>query len=87
MTKKKNRKSNTKLVTKTASKNPIKKTVKLPKFGTGARKYTTQRGADIAFGLSAKGAFTNEMMLSMNDKPIVFAMANPDPEINPDELR
>ena len=45
------------------------------------------KGADIAFGLSAKGAFTNEMMLSMNDKPIVFAMANPDPEINPDELR
>ena len=45
------------------------------------------KGADIAFGLSAKGAFTNEMMLSMNDRPIVFAMANPDPEISPDELR
>ncbi len=45
------------------------------------------KGADIAFGLSVKGAFTNDMMLSMNDKPIIFAMANPDPEITPDELR
>ena len=58
---KKNRKSNTKLVTKTASKNPIKKTVKLPKFGTGARKYTTQRGADIAFGKSTAGKLAKKV--------------------------
>ena len=45
------------------------------------------KDADVAFGLSVKGAFTNEMMLSMNKNPIVFAMANPDPEISPDELR
>ena len=38
-------------------------------------------GADVAFGLSAKGAFTKEMVKSMADKPIIFAMANPDPEI------
>ena len=58
---KKNRKSNTKLVTKTASKNPIKKTVKLPKFGTGTRKYTTQRGADIAFGKSTAGKLAKKV--------------------------
>ena len=45
------------------------------------------KGADVAFGLSAKGAFTKEMMLSMNKNPIIFAMANPDPEINPEELK
>ena len=64
---KKNRKSNTKLVTKTASKNPIKKTkvpkekVKLPKFGTGARKYATQRGADTAFGKSTVGKLAKKV--------------------------
>ena len=43
-------------------------------------------GADIAFGLSAKGAFTKEMVKSMAAKPIIFAMANPDPEITVDEV-
>ncbi len=43
------------------------------------------KGADIFFGLSAKGALTPEMVASMADKPIIFAMANPDPEITPEE--
>ncbi len=43
-------------------------------------------GADVAFGLSAKGAFTKEMVKSMADKPIIFAMANPDPEITAEEV-
>ena len=43
------------------------------------------KGADIAFGLSAKGAFTADMIKSMAKDPIVFAMANPDPEITPEE--
>ena len=42
--------------------------------------------ADVAFGLSVKGAFTKEMMKGMAANPIVFAMANPDPEITPEEL-
>jgi malate dehydrogenase (oxaloacetate-decarboxylating)(NADP+) len=45
------------------------------------------RGADVFFGLSAKGAMTPEMVKSMADKPIIFAMANPDPEITPEEVR
>ncbi|MEJ8572711.1 NADP-dependent malic enzyme [Microbaculum marinum] len=44
------------------------------------------RGADVVFGLSAKGAFTPEMIASMADQPIIFAMANPDPEITPEEV-
>jgi malate dehydrogenase (oxaloacetate-decarboxylating)(NADP+) len=43
-------------------------------------------GADVAFGLSVKGAFTPEMVKSMADKPIIFAMANPDAEITPEEV-
>lgn len=42
-------------------------------------------GADIFFGLSVKGALTPEMVASMAKDPIIFAMANPDPEITPEE--
>lgn len=42
-------------------------------------------GADAFFGLSAKGAVTREMVVSMAEKPIIFAMANPDPEITPED--
>lgn len=42
-------------------------------------------GADIVIGVSAPGAITKEMVASMADDPIVFAMANPTPEIYPDE--
>jgi malate dehydrogenase (oxaloacetate-decarboxylating)(NADP+) len=42
-------------------------------------------GADIFFGLSARGALTSEMVRSMAPNPIIFAMANPDPEITPEE--
>src|SRR5690606_32494584 len=43
-------------------------------------------GADAVLGLSAKGAITKEMIASMAPRPIVFAMANPDPEITPEEV-
>ncbi|MCX8058210.1 MAG: malate dehydrogenase [Spirochaetes bacterium] len=39
------------------------------------------RGADVFVGVSVKDCLTPEMLKSMNNKPIVFAMANPDPEI------
>jgi malate dehydrogenase (oxaloacetate-decarboxylating)(NADP+) len=44
------------------------------------------KGADVFFGLSAKGAVTPEMVKSMAGKPIIFAMANPDPEITAEEV-
>jgi len=43
-------------------------------------------GADVLFGLSAKGAVTPDMVKSMAAKPLIFAMANPDPEITPEEV-
>ena len=43
------------------------------------------QGADVFLGVSAKGAVTPEMVLSMAPDPVIFAMANPDPEITPEE--
>jgi len=43
-------------------------------------------GADVVLGLSAKGVITPEMVASMAPNPIIFAMANPDPEITPEDV-
>lgn len=43
------------------------------------------KGADIFIGLSKPGLLTSDMVKTMADKPIIFAMANPTPEIMPDE--
>ncbi len=43
------------------------------------------QGADVFLGVSAKGAVTPEMVDSMATDPVIFAMANPDPEITPEE--
>ena len=45
------------------------------------------KGADVFIGVSAPGVLTKEMVATMADKPIVFAMANPVPEIMPDEAK
>ena len=42
--------------------------------------------ADVFLGLSAKGAFTKKMVKKMAKNPIIFACANPDPEITPEEI-
>ena len=44
-------------------------------------------GADVFIGLSAKGAVTQAMVKTMAKDPIIFAMANPDPEITPEDVR
>ena len=43
------------------------------------------KGADVFLGVSVKGAVTTDMVASMADDPVIFAMANPDPEITPEE--
>lgn len=45
------------------------------------------RGADVFIGVSAANILTAEMIQSMNPDPIIFAMANPDPEILPNEAK
>lgn len=42
-------------------------------------------GADVFIGVSAKGAVTQDMVKTMADNPVIFAMANPDPEITPED--
>jgi malate dehydrogenase (oxaloacetate-decarboxylating)(NADP+) len=44
-------------------------------------------GADVFVGLSQKGVVTKEMVKSMADRPMILAMANPDPEITPPEVK
>ena len=43
------------------------------------------KGADVFLGVSAKGAVTQDMVKSMAKNPVIFAMANPDPEITPED--
>ena len=45
------------------------------------------KGADVFIGLSAKGLLKPDMLKTMSPKPLVFAMANPDPEIHPEEAK
>lgn len=45
------------------------------------------KGADVFLGLSVAGVVTKDMVASMNKNPIIFAMANPDPEITPEEIK
>ncbi len=42
---------------------------------------------DVFIGVSVAGALSKEMVETMNDKPVIFAMANPDPEIMPDDAK
>ncbi|MCU9614194.1 NAD-dependent malic enzyme [Caldibacillus lycopersici] len=69
--------------------NPIKQEV--AKF-TNLRKLTGSleeviKGADVFIGVSVADVLTKEMIATMNAEPIIFAMANPEPEILPDEAR
>ena len=59
-------------------------------FAVKTKKRTLEEameGADVFLGLSVKGAVTKEMVASMAERPIIFAMANPDPEITPEEIK
>ncbi|HEY4554111.1 MAG TPA: malic enzyme-like NAD(P)-binding protein [Bacillaceae bacterium] len=45
------------------------------------------KGADVFIGVSVAGSLTKDMVSTMNEDPIIFAMANPDPEIMPDDAK
>ena len=70
------------------------RTEKMYQFKSAFAVKTTKRtlaeaieGADVLLGLSAKGAVSKEMVKSMAKDPIIFAMANPDPEITPEDIK
>ncbi len=69
---------------RTAGMNPYKEEFAVE---TGLRTLEeAMKGADVFIGVSVKGAVTQEMVKSMAPKPIIFACANPDPEITPEEV-
>ncbi len=51
------------------------------------RLYDAIEGADMFLGLSVAGALTKEMVAKMADEPVIFALANPTPEILPEEIK
>ena len=63
--------------------NAYKKEFAIPSTGPKTLK-SALKGADVFIGLSVKDTLTPEMLKSMSQQPIVFAMANPDPEISPE---
>lgn len=70
------------------------RTEKMDQFKSGFAVKTEKRtlaeamdGADVFLGLSIAGAVTKEMVKSMAKNPIIFAMANPDPEITPEDIK
>tara|TARA_R110000796_G_scaffold10756_3_gene36157 strand:+ start:2662 stop:4938 length:2277 start_codon:yes stop_codon:yes gene_type:complete len=70
------------------------RTEKMDQFKSAFAVKTTKRtlaeaieGADVLLGLSAKGVVSKEMVKSMAKDPIIFAMANPDPEITPEDIK
>ena len=69
--------------------NPLKEEV--AKFTNPERKIGNLseviQGADVFIGVSAKGVLTKEMVKTMNTDPIIFAMANPEPEIMPEDAK
>jgi malate dehydrogenase (oxaloacetate-decarboxylating)(NADP+) len=70
---------------RTEGMNPYKEALACP---TSARSLADAvEGADLLVGMSVKGAFTPELLQRMNTDPIVFALANPDPEIDYHEAR
>lgn len=69
--------------------NPVK--AEVAKFTNTSRKEGALKdavaGADVFIGVSVEGALTKEMISSMAKDPIIFAMANPNPEIMPEEAK
>ncbi len=60
------------------------------KFATDSSARTLEeaaKDADVLYGLSKKGAFSDTVIRNLAKNPVIFAMANPDPEITPEEVR
>jgi malate dehydrogenase (oxaloacetate-decarboxylating)(NADP+) len=75
------------LITKTRSAGMNKYKAAYAQDHPDADLRTVMEGADVFVGLSVKGLVDGSMAKSMAARPIIFALANPDPEITPEEVR
>jgi len=64
--------------------NPFKETLANPTITADTSLATICAGADVLIGVSAPGIFTEDILKTLNTDPIIFAMANPEPEVRPE---
>lgn len=64
--------------------NSFKETLANPTITENTSLADICKGADVLIGVSAPGVFTEEMLVTLNKDPIIFAMANPEPEVRPE---
>ena len=64
--------------------NSFKETLANPTINTETSLAEICKGADVLIGVSAPGVFTEEMLKTLNPDPIIFALANPEPEVRPE---
>lgn len=67
--------------------NPFKETLANPTVTADTSLADICKGADVLIGVSAPGIFTEEILKTLNPDPIIFAMANPEPEVRPEVAR
>lgn len=64
--------------------NAFKETLANPTISEKTSLAEIAKGADVLIGVSSAGAFTADIVMSLNKDPVIFAMANPEPEIRPE---
>lgn len=67
-----------------AGMNPFKETLQTDQVKVDTTLAEICKGADVLIGVSAAGAFTEEVLMALAPNPVIFAMANPVPEVTPE---
>lgn len=70
--------------TRKAGMNDFKMTLANPSITADTTLADICKGADVLLGVSAAKAFSEECLMNLNEHPVIFAMANPEPEVRPE---
>ena len=73
--------------TRTAGMNDFKMTLANESITADTPLAEVCKGCDVLIGVSGPGAFTEECCMNLNKNPIIFAMANPEPEVRPEKAK